>query len=145
VKKKGDWEVKENNKTKQVVGKTEQTEMLRYQKQKIKQRNIKKFKKKSRNLHTNTANRAIVFLNHIRRPVLYLKRHFRDCILSPSSGKNLSPEIRTSFIDWAILTRFLPEDGDRIQSPKVVSFKYKTGRWIMSKYTIIVLIIVTKF
>jgi hypothetical protein len=28
------------------------------------------------------------------------------------------PEIGTSSIDWAKLSRILPEDGDRIQSPK---------------------------
>jgi hypothetical protein len=30
----------------------------------------------------------------------------------------LGPEIVTSSIDWAKLSRVLPEDGDRIQSPK---------------------------
>jgi hypothetical protein len=29
-----------------------------------------------------------------------------------------SPEIETSSFDWAQLSRLLPEDGDRIQSPK---------------------------
>jgi hypothetical protein len=33
----------------------------------------------------------------------------------PSSN---GPEIETSSVDWAQLSRFLPEDGDRIQSPK---------------------------
>jgi hypothetical protein len=42
MKGKTDWEVKKNNKMKQVVGKTEKTEMLRCQKQKIKEENIKK-------------------------------------------------------------------------------------------------------
>jgi hypothetical protein len=28
------------------------------------------------------------------------------------------PEIETSSVDWAQLSRLLPEDGDRIQSPK---------------------------
>jgi hypothetical protein len=32
----------------------------------------------------------------------------------------ISGEIQTSFINWAYLTRLLPEDEDRIQSLKVV-------------------------
>jgi hypothetical protein len=47
--------------------------------------------------------------------------------MSPSSGKNLLSwaqlielvlEIGIRSISWAQLCRFLPEDGDRIQSPK---------------------------
>jgi hypothetical protein len=46
------------------------------------------------------------------------------------------PEIGTSSIDWAQLSRLLPEDGDRIQSliRRVLRKKrIKTGLWIMSK------------
>jgi hypothetical protein len=42
-------------------------------------------------------------------PCLYYKTHrFIDWILSPSSGKTyiIGPEIGTSFIDWAQLSRF---------------------------------------
>jgi hypothetical protein len=39
----------------------------------------------------------------------------------------LHPEIGTSSIDWAQLSRFLPEDGDRIQSPKRLVLKNKQG------------------
>jgi hypothetical protein len=50
-------------------------------------------------------------------------RLFGYWTLSPSSSKSLfswalSPEIRTSSIDWAQLSRLLPEYGRRIQSPK---------------------------
>jgi hypothetical protein len=61
---------------------------------------------------------------------LYLSQRFRDWILSPSSDKTYlldqsievalisGPlEIGTSFIDWAQLSRCLPQDEDRIQSP----------------------------
>jgi hypothetical protein len=34
---------------------------------------------------------------------------------------------------------FLPKDGDRIQSPKCCILNKKTGQWIMSKNTIIIL------
>jgi hypothetical protein len=47
---------------------------------------------------------------------------FGHWIMSPSSVKDL------------------PEDGDRIQSSQTFCFKYVTGRWIMSRNTIIVLI-----
>jgi hypothetical protein len=41
--------------------------------------------------------------------------------MSPSSGKSLfnwTQSIETSSINWAKLSSLLPEDGDRIQSPK---------------------------
>jgi hypothetical protein len=37
----------------------------------------------------------------------------------------MEPKIGISSIDWAQLSRFLPEDGDRIQSPKHCILKYK--------------------
>jgi hypothetical protein len=37
-------------------------------------------------------------------------------------------EISTSSIDWAELNRLLPEDGDRIQSPKRCILNKKNGR-----------------
>jgi hypothetical protein len=33
-----------------------------------------------------------------------------------------------------------PEDGDRIQSPKLLCFKQKTWRWIMSRIVIAILL-----
>jgi hypothetical protein len=47
------------------------------------------------------------------------------------------PEMGTSSIDWVRLSRLLPEDGDRIRSPRC--FKYRRKRWIMCKNSIIVL------
>jgi hypothetical protein len=35
------------------------------------------------------------------------------------------------------MSRFLPEDGDRIQSLKHFALNKKKGRWIMSRNTII--------
>jgi hypothetical protein len=46
------------------------------------------------------------------------------------------PEIGNSSFDWAQLSRLLPEDGDRAQSPKRC-FNFKTGRFSMSKKSII--------
>jgi hypothetical protein len=37
------------------------------------------------------------------------------------------PEIGTSSIDWAQLSRLLPEDGDKTQSPKRFVFNKKQG------------------
>jgi hypothetical protein len=51
----------------------------------------------------------------------------------------LCPEIGTSSVDLAQLSRLLHEDGDRIQSPKRC-LEIKTGRWMLSKYSIIALI-----
>jgi hypothetical protein len=45
--------------------------------------------------------------------------------------------IRTRYIDWAQLSRLLPEDGDNVQSPKRSFNLKKTARWIMSKKSII--------
>jgi membrane-associated phospholipid phosphatase len=42
-------------------------------------------------------------------------------------------EILTSSVDWAQLSRFLPVDGDRIQSPKRHFKEKKRGRWITSQ------------
>jgi hypothetical protein len=53
----------------------------------------------------------LCFLDNIHRPVFLFKtQRFGDWILSPSST--------TDSIDWAQLSRFLPEEGDRIQSTK---------------------------
>jgi hypothetical protein len=46
----------------------------------------------------------------------------------------------TSSIDWAQLSRLLPKDGDRIQSPKRCVLNKKTGQWIMSRHSVVVLI-----
>jgi hypothetical protein len=48
------------------------------------------------------------------------------------------PEIGTSSINWTQLEYVLPENGDRIQTPKLCVLKHddiqiKTRRWIMSK------------
>jgi hypothetical protein len=45
---------------------------------------------------------------------LFKKRRFGDWTPSPSP----SPKIGISSIDWAQLSRFLPEDGDIVQSPE---------------------------
>jgi hypothetical protein len=50
------------------------------------------------------------------------------------------PEIGTSSMDWAQLSRPSPEDGDRIKYPKHPVLNKNTGLWIMSKNTVIVLI-----
>jgi hypothetical protein len=41
--------------------------------------------------------------------------------------------IYTSSINWAQVSRLLPDDGDRMQSPKLCVLNKKTGQWIMSK------------
>jgi hypothetical protein len=53
-------------------------------------------------------------------PFFILKQRFRDWTLSLSSGKSLSLvlDIGTSSIDWAQLSRLLPENGGRVQIPK---------------------------
>jgi hypothetical protein len=56
--------------------------------------------------------------------------------LNPSWADG-GPEIGTSSIDWAQLSRLLPEDG--VQYPKRCVLSKKTGRWIMSVKSIIVL------
>jgi hypothetical protein len=75
-----------------------------------------------------------------RLPVYISKQRFGDCILS------LSAEIGTSSIDWAQLSRFLSEDGDRTQSQKrcVMIYKQngvlnKTGHWIICRNMMFVL------
>jgi hypothetical protein len=71
-----------------------------------------------------------MFLDIVNRPgFLFKVQRFGDWILSQSSSKILltwaqlielfgGPEIGTRSIDSAQLSRFLPEDGDRIQSAK---------------------------
>jgi hypothetical protein len=45
-------------------------------------------------------------------------------------------ELETSSIYWDQLSRFLPEDGDRIQPPKRWVLKKKTGRFLDREKTI---------
>jgi hypothetical protein len=47
------------------------------------------------------------------------------------------PEIRTRFVAWTPLSRFLPEDGDTVQSPN--RFKYTPWQLTMSKILINIL------
>jgi hypothetical protein len=48
------------------------------------------------------------------------------------------PEIRSSSIDWAQLSRFYLKTETEFSLRNAVCFKEKTGRWIMSRNTIIV-------
>jgi hypothetical protein len=48
----------------------------------------------------------------IYRPVFFLKNNFSE------TGFCLRPEIEISSVDWAQQSRLLPEDEERIQSPK---------------------------
>jgi hypothetical protein len=55
------------------------------------------------------------------------------CLLSWSQSIELVPISGLALINWAQQTRLLPEDKDRIQSPKHILNSKKTGPWIMSK------------
>jgi hypothetical protein len=52
------------------------------------------------------------------------------------NARTASPEIEISSVDWAQLSRLLPEDGDRIQFPKACVLNKKDR--MISKSTIIV-------
>jgi hypothetical protein len=52
----------------------------------------------------------------------------------------LCPEIETSSIDWAQLSKLFAWGRSRVQSPKRCFKEIKSGRWIISKRSIIVLI-----
>jgi hypothetical protein len=67
------------------------------------------------------------------------RRWFMLCLACIPYLVFVPPEIVTSYIDWARLSRFLPEDGDRIQSPKLY-FKIQTGKWIVSTTIIFILV-----
>jgi hypothetical protein len=71
---------------------------------------------------------SCIYLKH--RPIYISKQRFEDWILSPSSGKtysHLGPNDRPTPYLLTGPEYVLPEDGDKIQSPKRCVFKYKQG------------------
>jgi hypothetical protein len=65
--------------------------------------------------------------------------HRLVCVLKTQRFGDWTPEIGASSVDWTQQSRFLPEDGDRVQPPKRCVFKTETRRWILSKSIMVVL------
>jgi hypothetical protein len=83
----------------------------------------------------NLMNPVIVFLGIIHRPVFYLKH---------TTFRSLDSVwvFRWNLHSWTRSIELVPisEGGHRIQSPKRRVLNKNTGRWIMSRNTIIILI-----